>query len=882
MKSKSRTPILLSDYTPPPYLIDEVALDVVLTPQRTKIRNVLTLKPNPARVSDDEKLVLNGEHLELTGISLDGRNLSQDDYELTQEALTIFRPPQAEFTLTIDTICDPDANKALSGLYRSNDTYCTQCEAEGFRRITYYPDRPDVLARFTTRIEAPKSACPILLSNGNPIEQGDVDGTDKHYAVWRDPHPKPCYLFALVAGDLGCISDQFTTMTGRTVELKIYVEPGKEDRAGYAMDALKRSMKWDEEKFGREYDLDIFMIVAVSDFNMGAMENKGLNIFNDKYILARPDTASDEDYANIEAVVAHEYFHNWTGNRITCRDWFQLCLKEGLTVFRDQEFTADMRSRTVQRIDAVRHLLNAQFPEDAGPLAHPVRPNSYFEINNFYTTTVYEKGSELIRMIKTLLGADIFRQAMDLYFERHDGDAATVEDFLKVMEDSSGKDLEQFKNWYTQAGTPELTVAGTYNAKAKTYELSVTQFCPPTPEQTLKSPFPIPLDMGLIGKSGNALTPRSGGHATIRDGLIEITEREQTVLFTDVDERPTPSLLRDFSAPVKLTSPLKEKDLLFLMANDTDPFNRWRSGQTYALQLLRRNTRKLARQQPMRRGTRLADALRQIMLETDLEPAFRARCLELPSLTELARDIGKNVNPDLIHTAREGLRMSLGELLETDLVELLDRTTDAGPYSPDAESAGGRALRNTQLGLLAATGKQEHISRVKAQFDTADNMTDTIGALRILTHHRSPAREMAFERFYQSWQNEPLVLDKWFMLQAISTRPGTLENVIALKQDRAFTMDNPNRVRSLIGAFATHNLLHFHQAEGAGYGFVADAILELDANNPQVAARLAGAFKNWRVVETARRGLMKSALERIAAAPALSRDTAEIVSKSLG
>ena len=881
MKTESVLPVRLKDYTPPAYLVDEVSLEVTLVPQRTRVRATLSMRPNPKNKGRSRALVLDGEMLDLVGLSLDGFSLGHDDYEVSDEALTIFSPPKKPFTLFVETFCDPDANKALSGLYRSSNTYCTQCEAEGFRRITYYPDRPDVLAKFTTRIEARKSEAPILLSNGNLVEYGDVEDTERHYAVWHDPHPKPCYLFALVGGKLACVENLFTTMSGRKVALKIYVEPGKQDRADYAMDALKRSMRWDEEKFGREYDLDIFMIVAVSDFNMGAMENKGLNIFNDKYVLARPDTATDVDYAGIEAVIAHEYFHNWTGNRITCRDWFQLCLKEGLTVFRDQEFSADMRSRTVQRIDDVRRLLNQQFPEDAGPLAHPVRPTSYFEINNFYTATVYEKGAEVIRMLKTLIGDNNFRKGMDLYFKRHDGDAATVEDFLQVMKDASGVDLKQFMRWYTQAGTPELTVATKYDANAKRFELTATQFCPPTPGQSSKAPFHIPLKLGLADKTGDPIAIHSKSLVKGSDDVVAITKREQRFIFTNVNSKPTPSLLRGFSAPVKLTSSLKEKDLLFLMAHDDDAFNRWQAGQAYASLLLKRMVRDFAKGTPLRRGGRLAEALKVILEDETLEPAFKAQCLELPSLSDLARDIAKNVNPEALHTVRNHLRSALSDTLEDTLVAIFNSLKTDKTYVPDAASAGVRSLRNGVLALLAETGKAKYLTLVSTQFKTAHNMTDTIAALSILTHKHGQARKAAFDGFYKEWKNDPLVLDKWFMLQAVSTHKNTLKEIKRLKQDPAFNMKNPNRVRALIGTFAAVNLARFHDQAGKGYEFVADAVLELDQDNPQVAARLAGAFKNWRAMETMRRNGMKAELKRILAHEGLSRDTSEIVSKSL-
>jgi aminopeptidase N len=586
MDQPARLPKLLKDYAPPPYLIEEVELDVRLAPRAARVASKLRLRPNPKVATGGRPLVLDGEGLALESVALDGKPLSTSDYELKDSSLTIARVPGHPFTLELVTFCDPEANAALSGLYLSRGTYCTQCEPEGFRRITFFLDRPDVLAVYTVRIEADRAVAPVLLSNGNPVAQGDIPGTTRHFAVWHDPFPKPSYLFALVGGNLACVPDSFVTASGRKVDLAIYVEPGKEDRCSWAMESLKRAMRWDEERFGREYDLDVFNIVAVSDFNMGAMENKGLNIFNDKLVLARPDTASDADYASIEGVIAHEYFHNWTGDRVTCRDWFQLCLKEGLTVFRDQEFTGDTRSGPVERIVAVRMLKTHQFPEDAGPLAHPVRPASYIEINNFYTATVYEKGAEVCRMLQTLLGRDGFRQGLDLYFERHDGEAVTVEDFVGAMADASGRDLSQFMLWYTQSGTPELACSLDYNPHAKTARLAVSQVVPPTPGQTRKEPMLIPLKIGLIGANGDELPLKLASNGAVSDGLLEVTSREQVFEFRDIPSPPTPSLLRGFSAPVRLTISLDPEQIEFLMMHDQDAFNRWQAAQTYATNLL--------------------------------------------------------------------------------------------------------------------------------------------------------------------------------------------------------------------------------------------------------------------------------------------------------
>ena len=631
MRTDTPQTIRLKDYCPPAYLIDKVDLDIALDPSRTRVRSKLKIRRNPASTENGGPLRLNGENLELATILLDKAELQSKDYEITETELVIRKPPEKPFTLTITTFVNPGSNKALQGIYRSRGIYCSQCEAQGFRRITYFLDRPDVLSRYTVRLEADPNEAPILLSNGNPVERGTSDRGRKHYAIWRDPHPKPCYLFAMVGGDLSPIASTFTTMSGREVDLRIYVEHGKEARAAWAMDSLKRSMAWDERRFGREYDLDVFNIVAVSDFNMGAMENKGLNIFNDRLILASPDTATDANFEAIESVVAHEYFHNWTGNRITCRDWFQLCLKEGLTVFRDQEFSGDERSATVQRIADVRQLRAHQFPEDGGPLAHPVRPETYIEINNFYTATVYEKGAELVRMIQTLLGGDVFRKGMDLYFERHDGEAATVEQFIAVFEEASGRDLTQFRTWYSQAGTPTLVCSMSYDRATKTAELSVEQVLPPTPHAPKKKPLHIPLRLGLVGSNGQDIALKLDDGREPPGGVVEITKRTQTFRFADVPSRPVPSLLRGFSAPVNLTLSLADRDLEFLMANDSDLFNRWQAANTYATRTLVQIVQAMTAGKRSTRGASYAKALGATLRNPDLEPAYRAELLRLPS-----------------------------------------------------------------------------------------------------------------------------------------------------------------------------------------------------------------------------------------------------------
>ena len=694
MRTEESRPVRLKDYRPPDWLIETVELDVSLDPNTTRVRAKLKLKPNAAGAP--APLVLDGEELKLASLNLDGKPLPAENFVATPERLTIAQPPNRPFELQIETVIDPVGNTQLMGLYRAGATYCTQCEAEGFRRITYFLDRPDVMAVYTTRIEADKDEAPVLLANGNLIAQGEVPGTNRHFAVWHDPFKKPCYLFALVGGKLARIEDSFTTMSGRKVALHIYVEPGKEDRCFYAMNSLKRAMRWDEEVFGREYDLDIFMIVAVSAFNMGAMENKGLNVFNDKYVLASPATATDTDFAHIEAVIAHEYFHNWTGDRITCRDWFQLCLKEGLTVFRDEEFSADQRSRPVERIGDVRALRSHQFVEDAGPLAHPVRPELYHEINNFYTSTLYDKGAEVVRMIKVLLGADLFRKGMDLYFARHDGEAATVEQFVQCFADVSGRDFSQFMRWYSQAGTPEVVVTPHYDARAKTYRLDIAQTIPPTPGQPHKEPMIIPLALGLVGRNGADLPLQLGGRPLDR-AVLELTRPSQTFVFTGVAERPIPSLNRGFSAPIKLSLPIEAAELRYLAAHDADPFNRWQAVQTLAMSLLTHNVAALRSGAPPREDAGLMAALGAILADEKLEPAFVALTLMPPSEADIAREIGRNVDPDAIFAARRKLRAAIGERHGAVLTDAYQRMITPGPYRPDAQSAGRRALKNVCL-----------------------------------------------------------------------------------------------------------------------------------------------------------------------------------------
>ncbi len=879
MRTEEPRPVRLQDYRPPDWLIETVDLDVSLHPTATTVRARLKIKPNAA--GTPAPLVLDGEELQLHSLALDGKPLAAEDFVATPDRLTIAQAPNRPFELTIETVVDPTGNTQLMGLYRAGATYCTQCEAEGFRRITYFLDRPDVMAVYTTRIEADKKEAPVLLSNGNLVSHGDLPGTSRHFAVWHDPFPKPSYLFALVGGNLGCVEDTFTTMSGRQVKLAIYVEPGKEDRVAYAMDSLKRAMRWDETAFGREYDLDIFMIVAVSAFNMGAMENKGLNVFNDKYVLASPSSATDGDYAGIEAVIAHEYFHNWTGDRITCRDWFQLCLKEGLTVFRDQEFTADQRSRAVERISDVRGLRAHQFVEDAGPLAHPVRPEVYREINNFYTSTVYEKGSEVVRMIRTLLGPATFRNGMDLYFTRHDGQAATIEQFVQCFADVSRRDFfPQFMRWYSQAGTPDVKVVPHYDPRGKTYRLDITQTVPSTPGQPKKQPMVIPLALGLVGKNSGDLPLVLNGEPLDR-GVLELTQPSQSFLFTDVAERPVPSLNRGFAAPIKLALPLEPDDLRFLAAHDSDPFNRWQAVQTLAMTLLKTNVAAVRAGGPLREDDGLMAALGAILNDAKLEPAFIALTLSPPSEADIAREIGGDVDPDAIFTARRKLRAAIGNRHGVPLADTYQRMITPGPYRPDAQSAGRRALKNICLDLEAMTETPAAIARAFAQYQNADNMTDRMAALETLALHDRPERAATLDDFYKRYAADPLIIDKWLALQAAIPEPATLDRVRALTKHPAFSITNPNRIRALIGSFAQANHTQFNRGDGKGFDFVADFVLALDPKNPQVAARLMGAFRSWRALEVKRRVKAEVALRRVAAAPALSPDLNDIVARTL-
>lgn len=858
MRTETPQPVRLAEYRPPAYLIDEVFLDFALEPSATRVKAKLTVRRNGDHAGP---LVLDGDGLKTLWVKVDG---ADHPHKATAETLTLADLPDA-FVLETEVQIDPAANTALMGLYMSGGRFCTQCEAEGFRRITWFLDRPDVLSRYTVRMEA-DTAFHRLLANGNLMESGPLPG-GRHYAVWNDPFPKPCYLFALVAGELDELADSFVTMSGRTIDLRIYVDPGMSARAEYAMDSLKRAMKWDEDAFGREYDLDLFMIVAVRDFNFGAMENKGLNIFNSALLLADPATATDMDYERIESVVAHEYFHNWTGDRITCRDWFQLCLKEGLTVFRDQSFSGDMRGEAVQRIKDVRALRARQFSEDAGPLAHPVRPSSYLKIDNFYTATIYEKGSEVIRMLRTLLGPDAFRQGMDLYFDRHDSEATTVEAFIRCFADASGRDLAPFFQWYEQAGTPAVDLTSRYDETAGSVAITLRQSTAPTPGQPDKVALPIPVRLGLLHDDGRPMG---------EECLVILEEAERTVTLP-ASARPVISPLRGFSAPVNLTTDTPDKDRYVLLAADPDLFNRWEAGQGLARDLIL----KRARGHPDEVAEeRFAEAMGRAMGDQAADPAFKALLLSLPSESDLSLAM-KPADPAAIHDARDLLRARLAVHLGDDLRRLHTGLDDRGPFSPGAEAAGRRALRNAALDLLSVDRHAENAALAARHFETATNMTDAIGGLAALIELGGEARERALAAFHKRWKDEPLVLDKWFAIQARESSEEALGRVLGLTLHPDFDRRNPNRLRALVGTFATMNPARFHDPSGAGYAFLADQIIATDAVNPMTAARFVEPLGGWRRYRPDLGALMKAQLERIVAVEGLSKNVFELVTKAL-
>jgi aminopeptidase N len=872
--SEQHTPatIFRKDYTPFSHDLESVALHFSLEGSRTTVRSTLQLRAR----GEGRTLRLDGSDLELLSIVLDGRPLGADEYRLDAASLTLETPEQCELVIT--TAIEPAANTALEGLYLSSGNFCTQCEAEGFRRITFYPDRPDVLSVFTTTIVADKEKYPQLLANGNRIETGNLDD-GKHYAVWHDPFPKPCYLFALVAGDLACVRDRFTTISGRKVAIEFYVQQGNENKCDHAVQSLKRAMAWDEEHYGREYDLDLYMVVAVDDFNMGAMENKGLNVFNSKFVLARPESATDVDFVNIEGVIGHEYFHNWSGNRVTCRDWFQLSLKEGFTVLRDQQFTADMTSEAVKRIDDVRMLRAHQFPEDAGPMSHPVRPDAYVEINNFYTLTVYEKGAEVVRMLHTLLGAAGFRKGADLYFARHDGSAVTCDDFVAAMEAANGVELEQFRRWYAQAGTPRLTMARSYDAAQKRYTLTLKQQTPPTPGQTEKLPLHIPVKLALLDGEGNELPLRLAGErvapGTVR--VLDFTGAQQQFVFEDIAAEPVPSLLRGFSAPVILEHDYSDAELAFLMGHETDSFNRWEAGQQLALRVMQRLLADKREGRELTLDPGLSEAFARTLSDEVLDPALAAEALSLPDETYVA-ECEDSADPQAIHAVRQFLRRALAASHCEALKARYDALNDGSGYSLDAAAMARRRLKNLCLGYLSLLDKGE---QAQQQFADAHNMTDSMAALGALVDNGHKQAGEALEAFYDSWRHDMLVLDKWFTVQARSGMPDTLRRVEQLLGHPDFLISNPNRVRSLIGAFAGGNPARFHDTNGGGYRLLADRVIELNGRNPQLAARLLGPLTRWRGLSENYQQLMRVELQRILACGELSPDVYEVVNKSL-
>ena len=887
-KEQQPKTIYLKDYKVPDYLIKTTDLRFEIFDGETLVSAMLHLYRNPAATEKAKDLVLHGADLELVSIAIDGKILSETDYVFGEESLKIFNTPN-EFKLLTITKIKPETNTSLEGLYRSRTMYCTQCEAEGFRKITYYLDRPDVMSEFTTTVVADKKY-PVLLSNGNLIDQGDAEN-GRHYATWHDPFKKPAYLFALVAGDLAHIEDKFVTMSGREVTLKIFVEPKDLDKCDHAMTSLKNSMRWDEQEYGREYDLNIFMIVAVDDFNMGAMENKGLNIFNTSCVLAKPETTTDAGFQRVEGVVAHEYFHNWSGNRVTCRDWFQLSLKEGFTVFRDSEFSADMGSRTVKRVEDVTLLRTAQFAEDAGPMAHPIRPESYIEISNFYTMTIYEKGAEVIRMLANLLGKENYRKGTDLYFARHDGQAVTTEDFVAAMADASGRDLTQFKRWYSQAGTPVLKVTDHYDDDAQEYSITIEQSCPPTPECQQKLPFHIPVAMGLLGSAGDLPLYLKGAAPNFETSdnthlVLELTQTKQTFVFERVQEKPTPSLLRGFSAPVKLDYDYSRDDLINLMTRDSDGFNRWEASQELTLSLIKAcitdyqyRSEILTFSLPQQ----LADAYKGLLQDSSLDQAMVAYMLTLPSEAYISEQCAE-IDVEAIHFARKAIRKSLAVALQNEFASIYLAYDHKQVYSASAGGIAKRSLKNVALGYLMLLQDEQWIKASANQYQIATNMTDKIAALTQLVNSESTSAQSIAEKsladFYETWKNESLVVNQWLVLQASCQLPGTLARVKKLLQHPGYDGRNPNKIRSVIASFA-NNAINFHAGNGDGYHFLANQIIQLNSQNPQIASRLLTQLIKWKRYPKNRQDLMKRELQRILELPDLSKDVYEVVSKSL-
>lgn len=879
--------IFLKDYKLPDYYFDTVGLQFSLGEEKTIVRSKISVIPRVE--GDSSPLVLDGHDLKLVSVKINNSELKEGDFHLDSRHLVLTSPPTGNFILETVTEIYPQKNTSLEGLYKSSGNFCTQCEAEGFRKITFYQDRPDIMAKYTCRIEADKSLYPVLLSNGNLKEEGDLEG-GRHYAVWEDPFKKPCYLFALVAGQLASRDDTFTTCSGREVSLRIWTPAQDLPKTEHAMYSLKAAMKWDEDVFGREYDLDLFNIVAVPDFNMGAMENKSLNIFNSKLVLASPETASDADYAAILGVIGHEYFHNWTGNRVTCRDWFQLSLKEGLTVFRDQEFSSDLGSRTVKRIGDVSKLRIYQFPQDAGPMAHPVRPHSYIKMDNFYTVTVYEKGAEVVRMYKTLLGTQGFRKGMDLYFQRHDGQAVTCEAFFAAMRDANDADFSNFLLWYSQAGTPVVKVTSAYNAEARTFSLKFSQEVPATPGQPVKEPMFIPVALGLLDSSGNDMPLSSVYHdgklefvATnglpVYTTVLRVTKKEEEFVFSDVSERPIPSLLRGYSAPIRLHSDLTDRDLFFLLAHDSDGFNRWEAGQILARKLMLSLVADFQQNKPLILNPQFIHGIRSILTDSSLDKEFIAKAITLPGEGEIM-DMMEIADPDAVHAVRSFIRKQLALELKEELLNTVKANRSSEQYEFNHPNMARRALKNLALAYVAALEDPEANELALHEYKTATNMTDQFSALAAIAQKPGKTRDDALADFYNKWQHDFLVVNKWFALQSSSDIPGNVENVQNLLSHPAFDMRNPNKVYSLIGGFCG-SPVNFHAKDGSGYKFLGELVVHLDKLNPQVASRMVSAFSRWKRYDETRQSLAKAQLEMIMSANGLSENVFEIASKSL-
>jgi aminopeptidase N len=871
--------IYLTDYKKPNFFIVETKLKFDLFEDRVLVTSELLLVKNPE--NSDNSLLLNGHELELMSVAIDGAVLSGAQYVVTAEYLALKDLPD-QFSLQIETKIKPQENTALEGLYKSSKMFCTQCEAEGFRRITYYLDRPDVMSVFETTIIADQKKYPVLLSNGN-LTHSETQEDGRHKSVWNDPHKKPCYLFALVAGDLEFIEDNFQTMSGTDVALRIYVETQNIGKCDYAMDALKRSMKWDEDVYGREYDLNIFNIVAVDDFNMGAMENKSLNIFNSSCVLANPETSTDATFQRIEAIVAHEYFHNWSGNRVTCRDWFQLSLKEGFTVFRDSEFSSDMGSRSVKRIEDATLLRTAQFAEDAGPMAHAIRPASFIEISNFYTLTIYEKGCEVVRMIHNLLGKANFRAGSDLYFDRHDGQAVTTEDFIKAMEDASGQNLTQFRNWYSQAGTPEVSVCDSYNQESQEYSLTFRQSCRVTGETKNKQPYHIPIEIGLLLPSGNdaQLTCTSGNDFNQATSVLGLKASQETFVFSGIKEKPVPSLLRGFSAPIKLSYLYSRDELLFLMANDSDGFNRWDAGQALATDIILQLVVDQSQGRELVLDHRLIKVYQDLLNNIDLDDAVIAKMLTLPSLAFLLEQ-QEGADVHILYTAREFVKDTLATALHGDFCTRYQQSMVSGTYELNFVAMATRSLKNLCLQYMLCSGRAEYASVAMSQYDNADNMTDQSGALNALVNSDFKVEATdCLDAFYRQWHHDPLVVNLWFSLQASSDKIKGIQDIDQLLSHEAYDIKNPNKVRSVVGVFAGQNFRHFHQKDGSGYDWLANQVIELDRLNPQIASRLLGPLTKWKRISVKSGQLMRKALEKIGNSDNLSKDVYEVVSKSL-